>query len=151
MNLLTHADWYTEYYTNQEYGLLFWRDERFNLQNLSLSSRNKAFYRFAYSNRLELRMAYSNRQARMHGGLPNHICRSCDQRLATWSTTRGYTMITMLLSDFPNLQSRRNGNTSWQMELPNVVGSHKKTSLPSYMWRTAWVSPASARFPPSQL
>ena len=62
MNLLTHVDWYAEYYTNQEYGLLFWHrdeNERFNLQNLSLSSRNKAFYRFAYSNRFEPRMAYS--------------------------------------------------------------------------------------------
>jgi len=34
---------YAEYYTNQEYGLLFWHrdeNERFNLQNQSLSSRS---------------------------------------------------------------------------------------------------------------
>jgi len=80
---LTHADWYAEYYTNQEYGLLFWRNERFNLQNLSLSSRNKAFYRFAYSKKLDPRMAYSNRRARTRARLPNHIYRSCDRRLAT--------------------------------------------------------------------
>ena len=60
MNLLTHADWYAEYYTNQEYGLLFWhRDEMNDLTyRICLSSRNKAFYRFAYSNRLDPRMAY---------------------------------------------------------------------------------------------
>ena len=30
MNLLTHADWYVEYYTNQEYGLLFWHCDEMN-------------------------------------------------------------------------------------------------------------------------
>ena len=30
MNLLTHADWYAEYYTNQEYGLLFWHCDEMN-------------------------------------------------------------------------------------------------------------------------
>ena len=34
LNLLTHVDWYVEYYTNQEYGLLFWhRDEMNDLTN----------------------------------------------------------------------------------------------------------------------
>ena len=27
---LTHADWYAEYYTNQEYGLLFWHRDEMN-------------------------------------------------------------------------------------------------------------------------
>ena len=43
MNLLIHMESYAEYYTNQDYGLLFWHrdeNERFNLQNQSLSSRS---------------------------------------------------------------------------------------------------------------
>ena len=30
MNLLTHVDWYAEYYTDQEYGLLFWHRDEMN-------------------------------------------------------------------------------------------------------------------------
>ena len=84
MNLLTHVELYAEYYTNQEYGLLFWhRDEMTDFTYRISLSAVETKWSFAYSNRLEPRMAYSNWRARMRGGLPNHICRSCDQRLAT--------------------------------------------------------------------
>jgi len=31
MNLLTHVELYEEYYTNQEYGLLFWHRDEMNV------------------------------------------------------------------------------------------------------------------------
>jgi len=69
-------DWYAEYYTNREYGLLFWHRNEMNdlTYKICLSEvKNKAFYHFAYSNRLEPRLADLNRRARMRGGLPNPI------------------------------------------------------------------------------
>ena len=84
MNLLTHVESYAEYYTNQEYGLLSrHRDDLTYRIGLSAVETKHSTALLTATGLSQEWPSYSNRRARMSGGLSNHICRSCDRRLVT--------------------------------------------------------------------